>query len=213
MNCAQVRERLPGLLYGDLDGAEAAEVEKHRTGCPACQKESASLERLRRALDAVPAAPAAPVDFPRLYADAARLQQRQLRRWRRSALALLGAAAVLLAVVGLKLELRFEANQFVVRWGAPAETAPPPELPPPQHAAKADLPPAPMVSADEWQRIRDLIHAIAADVAMNNSARRQEFDNLELRLDTLQVRSQQRDRLVAALYTAQFEPRDKGEKP
>jgi hypothetical protein len=213
MNCAQVRERLAGLLYGDLDAAETAEVEKHRAGCPTCQKEYASLERLRRSLDAVSAAPAAPVDFPRLYADAARLQQRQLRRWRRAALALLGAAAVLLAVVGLKLELRVEAHQLVVRWGAPTEATPQPEAAPPQHADKIDLPAAPVISADEWQRMRDLIHAIAADVALNSSARRQEFDNLELRLDTLQVHSQQRDRLVAALYTAQFEPRDKGDKP
>jgi hypothetical protein len=211
MNCTQAQELLPGLLYGDVDSAKAAEVEKHRAGCPACQKEYASLERLRRWLDAAPAAPAAPVSFPRLYADAARLQQRHLRRWRRAAVALLGAAAVLLAVLALKLQLRIEARQLVVSWGAPSETAPQPEPLPPPHADKAA--PAPVVSAEEWQRLHDLIHALAADVALTNSARRQEFDNLELRLDTLQVRSQQRDRLVAALYTAQFGPHDKGEKP
>jgi hypothetical protein len=213
MNCAQAREFLAGLLYGDLDAAQAAAVETHRAGCPACQREYASLQHLRRALDAVAAPAVAPVDLPRLYADAARLQQRQVRRWRRAALALLGAAAVLLAVVGFKLELRVEAHQLVVRWGAPTEAVPQPEPIAPQHADQADLPPAPVVSADEWERMRDLIHALAADMALSNSARRQEFDNLEVRLDALQMRSQQRDRVVAALYTAHFGTRDKGEKP
>jgi hypothetical protein len=214
MNCAQARELLAGLLYGDLDTAQAAAVEAHRAGCPACQKEYASLQHLRRALEAVAVPPVAQVNLPRLYADAARLQQRQVRRWRRAALALLSAAAVMLAVVGLKLELRVEAHQLVVRWGAPKETVPQPELLPPKHADKVDAPPAPVVSADEWQRMRELIHALAADVAQSNSARRQEFDNLEVRLDSLQMRSQQRDQVVAALFTAQFGTHDKkGEKP
>jgi hypothetical protein len=213
MNCAQARELLSGLLYGDLDAAQAAAVEAHRAGCPACGSEYASLEHLRRSLDAVAAPPVAPVDLPRLYADAARVQQRQLRRWRRAALALLGAAAVLLAVVGLRLELRVEAHQLVVRWGAPAETAPQPEPSPPRHAEMVDPAQAPVVSADEWQRMRDLIHALAADAAISNSSRRQELDTLEVRLDSLQIHSQQRDRVVAALYSAQFGPRDKGEKP
>jgi anti-sigma factor RsiW len=214
MNCAQARELLAGLLYGDLDTAQAAAVEAHRAGCPACGKEYASLQHLRRALNAVVAPPVVPVNLPRLYVDTARLQQRQVRRWRRAAVALLGAAAVMLAVVGLKLELRVEAHQLVVRWGELKETATQPEPLPPQHADKVDAPPAPAVSADEWQRMRDLIHALAADIAQSNSTRRQEFDNLEVRLDSLQMRSQQRDQVVAALFTAQFGPHDKkGEKP
>jgi len=214
MNCAQARELLAGLLYGDLDTAQAAAVEAHRVGCPACGKEYASLQHLRRALNAVVAPPVVPVNLPRLYVDTARLQQRQVRRWRRAAVALLGAAAVMLAVVGLKLELRVEAHQLVVRWGELKETATQPEPLPPQHADKVDAPPAPAVSADEWQRMRDLIHALAADIAQSNSTRRQEFDNLEVRLDSLQMRSQQRDQVVAALFTAQFGPHDKkGEKP
>jgi hypothetical protein len=213
MNCAQARKLLSGVLYGDLDTAQAAAVETHRAGCPVCRKEYASLEHLRRSLDAVAAPRVAPVDMLRLYADAARLQKRQFHRWRSAALALLGAAAALLAVIGLKLELRVEAHQLVVRWGAPAETQPEREPPPPEAIVKHDPVPAPVVDAEEWQTMKDLIRALAADVTTTNSVRRQDLELLTIRLDTLQMRSQQRDRLVAALYTAQFVPRDKGEKP
>src|SRR6516225_3440058 len=109
MNCADVRHRFAGLLYRDLPAAEAALVEKHRASCPTCQEEYAALARVRRSLDALPS-PSARVDFSLLYAEAARRQERQVRRWRRATFALVAAAAVLLVVLGLKLEIRAEAG-------------------------------------------------------------------------------------------------------
>jgi hypothetical protein len=212
MNCADVRDRLPSLLYGDLKAAEAAEVEKHREACPACQREFEVLQSLRRSLDTVPA-PIARVDLPRLYAEAARLQQKQTRRWRRAAVALLGAAAVLLLVLGLKLELRLEAHQLVVRWGAAPETvssAPEtPTLPQFVHVH----PPTPAITSEEFQLMKDLIHALAADADTRDRQWQEEVATLRARLAGLQSHSQQSDRLVAALYTAQFGTRDQGERP
>src|SRR5262249_58823800 len=105
MNCSQVRERLPGLLYGDLSAAEADGVEKHLAACAACQREHVALHGVRRALDTLPTPPVA-IDLPRLYHEESVRRARQLRRWRRTALALAGIAAVLLLVVALRLEVR-----------------------------------------------------------------------------------------------------------
>src|SRR5205085_103093 len=55
MTCTAVCEQLPLLVYGDLGPAEAAAVERHLAGCPACRAEHASLVQARAALDATPA--------------------------------------------------------------------------------------------------------------------------------------------------------------
>jgi hypothetical protein len=213
MNCAQAREQLPELLYGELGQAEAAAVESHRGGCPACQAEFSALERVRDTLNALPAAPAAHVDLARLYADASKLQLRRIRLWRRSALALFGAAAVLLVVIGLKLELRVNANEFVVRWSSqPEVVSPAPEPPQAPQVVRIEHAP-PTISAEEFQLMNDLIHAVAADVDTRDRRRQQEVSSLQARFLALQDGSQQRDRIMTALYTAQFGIRDKGEKP
>jgi hypothetical protein len=208
MNCAKVRTHLHALVYGDLGSAEAAQVETHCVSCAACRKERAALQRLRQSLNTLPA-PTTHVDLSRLYADAAGLQQRQLRRWRRAAVALLGAAAVLLLLLGLRLEIRVDAGQLVVRWGAAPEKAFTP-LPP----INNDVVSAPTtINTEEFQLMKDLIHALAADGDTRDRRWQQEVTTLQARLALLQERSQQRDRVVAALYSAQFIPRDKGEKP
>jgi hypothetical protein len=211
MNCAEVHDRLPRFLYGDLEPAEAADVEKHRAGCPVCQKKFAALLHVRRSLDAV-SAPVVQVDLPRLYAEAARRQQNQTRRSRRAAVALLGAAALLLLMLGLKLEVRLDGRQLVVRWGAAPESAAfAPDRPSPQIVV-AD-PPPPSINGEEFQLMKDLIHALAADADTRDRQWQREVATLQARLEALQSRSQQSDRLVAALYTAQFKPRNQGEKP
>jgi hypothetical protein len=208
MNCAEVRACLHAFLYGDLGRVEGAQVEKHCAACADCRKEHAALQRLRQGLDALPV-PGVRVDLGRLYADAARLQHRQVRRWRRAAIALLGAAAILLLVVGLKLELRVASHQLVVRWGTAPESVGPAPTP---VTSVAENPPGP-INAEEFQLMKDLIHALAADGDTRDRRWQQEVSALQTRLALLQERSQQRDRVVAALYTAQFLPRDKGEKP
>jgi hypothetical protein len=198
---------LHSFLYGDLASGKAAQVEKHCASCTECRKELARLQRLRQALDTIPA-PAVRVDLPRLYAEAARIQQQQVRRWRRAAVVLLGAAAVLLLAVSLKLELRMEAHQLVVRWG----TAPAPVVSAPQPPDAKERVTASTISSEELQRMNDLIHALAAAGDTRDRRWQQEASALQARLAFLQERSQERDRVVAAMYSAQFIPRDKGEK-
>src|SRR5262245_18431512 len=156
MNCSQARDRLPGLLYGDLPDAEAAVVEDHLAGCPAWRNEHAALRGVRRALDALPAPPVG-VDLPRLYRAEDDRRARQLRRWRRAAVALAVAAAVLLLVVGLRLELRVEAHQLVVRWGTPPAA---PESPP---VARAEARPD-RATQEQVQLLGELVHALAGDL-------------------------------------------------
>jgi hypothetical protein len=211
MNCPEVRARLHAFVYGDLGRAEAVQVETHCASCAACRKERAALQGVRQSLDALPAS-ATRVNLSRLYADAATLQQRQLRRWRRAAVALLGAAAVLLLVLGLGLEFRFDAKQLVVRWGAAPEKVITPPTPTVTSTDGMNSTPT-TISAEEFQLLKDLIHALAADGDTRDRRWQQEVSALQARLTILQERSQQRDRVVAALYTAQFIPRDKGEKP
>ena len=56
------------------------------------------------------------VDLPHLYRAASRARARQLRRWRSAAVVLGAAAAVLLLIVGMRLEVRVEAHQVTLRW-------------------------------------------------------------------------------------------------
>jgi hypothetical protein len=207
--CAQTKEAFPDLLYGELSPAEAEAVHKHLAGCPPCRAEYAALRQVHALLDA-PAAPESAVDLPRLYREAARRQERRLRRWRRVAVATLAAAAVLLAVFGLGLEVRLERHQVVFRWGAPAR----PEAPPPTPKPPAERPPAP---DGELQLVKDLIHLLAADVQAQNRQHKQALRRLQERLDELRLHVDRRwdatERDVSALYTAQFGTRDKGDKP
>src|SRR5262249_20849602 len=147
-NCHQTREALPALLYGDLPPDEATAVRHHLAECPACRAEQAALQQVRSLLDAAEP-PAVAVDLPRLYRAAVQRQEKQLRRWRRLACAALAAAAMLLLVFGLKLEVRLEQHQLVLRWGAPPAPVP---MPAPGNV------PVEAVSAADLKMLRDLLH-------------------------------------------------------
>src|SRR5262249_2661640 len=82
------------------------------------------------------------------------------------AVALAGVAAVLLLVVALRLEVRVEAHQFVVRWGKPPDVAPPPA------AVVQTDPKAVRETAEKLQLVNDLIHALAGDGAGRAARRR-----------------------------------------
>jgi hypothetical protein len=214
MNCAEARNRLPGLLYGDLPRGEASALRAHLAACPACRQELAALEGVRRALDTVPA-PAVQVDLPRLYREAAARQVRRAGRWRWAAVACGAAAAVLLIVLGLRLEVRVEAHQLVVSWGAaPEKDVPVPPAPAPR-ADRSEPPPSPEVE-ERLRVLSELIHALADDVAARDQQQEQRVDQLRARLDDLQRQGNRRwsemDRNVAALYAAHFLAK-KGEKP
>jgi hypothetical protein len=210
-NCAQTRDALADLLYGELPPAEAQAVQEHLAGCPPCRAEYVALRQVRAALDAAPA-PQAEVDLPRLYREAARRQGKRLRRWRRLALAALAAAAALLVAFGLNLEVRLEQHQVVLRWGAPPQ-ADAVRPAPPTAAARPDAP----ERDAEMRLVKELIHLLAADVQERDRQQAEALRALRQRFEALRVQTAERcaaaERDVAGLYTVQFGPRPKGENP
>src|SRR5438552_1329244 len=119
MNCQHVQDSLPGFVYGDLPPDEKAKLENHLAGCSTCRHAHRALQEVRRLLERVPA-PQPRVDLPRLYRQACELRLRQARRWRRLGVALAAAAAALVGVaLGLRLEVRMQADQLVLRWNSP----------------------------------------------------------------------------------------------
>jgi hypothetical protein len=213
MNCATVRDRLPLFLYGDLDARAAGEIHDHLAGCPACRHELAALQQMRRALDGV-RVPPLDVDLPRLYQESAARQRRQARRWRRAAVAVGGLAAVLALLLLARIEVRFERQQFVVRWGTPMDTAASATVPPPlgpvvtQQAMPAEC-------KEQLQVMDDLLHALATDVKDRDTEQRLRIARLEARLQELQAQAGRRlyetERQVRALYVAQFQPPPRGD--
>jgi hypothetical protein len=213
--CAQIKESLPGLLYGELAPAEAEAVHQHLAGCPPCRGELAGLRRVRALLEAAPdPAPDAEVDLTRLYREAARRQTQRLRRWRRLAAVSLAVAAGLLGIFALKLEVQVDGNQFVLRWGPPP---PPPEAPRPGPRPPAEVAPRPPAREAELELIKELVHLLAADVQTRDREHKEVLDGLRERLDALRGEIDARwaatERDVAALYTAQFGSREKGDRP
>jgi anti-sigma factor RsiW len=214
MNCTHVREKLPELLYGDLPQTAAAELENHLVHCPACRSALSALGHLRRTLDTLPA-PSLAVDLPRLYDRAARRREKQLRRWRRAAVVLAAVAAGLVVALGLRLEVRCEAHQLVVRWGTPDQVAVPPPAPQAPREVAPQATPVVTVTAEEMQLIRELVHALASDVELRDRRQREQLTRLNERLDAFQRRTDVRwaadtRRLLPTPQTAPVEPRRKG---
>jgi anti-sigma factor RsiW len=215
MNCAKFRTELPELLYGELPPGEASTVETHLAACPACRAEYAALRQLRERLNAV-TAPKVHVNVAHIHRQAAELQDRRMRRWRRTALAVGGLAAAVLLVSLLRFEIRLDAHQIVLTWGSPATAVP---VPP----GVGFIPPVAAVekhaSTDVEEQIRlvkDLVHALARDVNARDQQRQQELVRLTLRLQELQRQSANQraatERDLAALYVAYFGPKEKGSK-
>jgi len=214
MTCADVRARLALLLYGDLPPAEADEVRQHLARCPGCCDERTAVAQLRHLLDAVPA-PAVAVDLPRLYRDAAEGQARRLRRWRAAAVAALAvAAAVVVALLLSRLEVRVDAHQIMVRWGA---IPPPPDQPPPLAPPPEERPAAVVATAEVEQQLRllrELVQAVSANADLRDERRRQEIAQLRGRLHGLEQQMTQlrlaTEKDVSALYAAQSSDKQKG---
>jgi hypothetical protein len=206
MNCTDVRAALPLLIYGE-QRAEDAAVKEHLANCSDCRRELEALQGVRRLLDDAPV-PQIAVDVARLQRSLAERQLRSERIWRRAALGLCGIAAVLLLSLGLRLEVRFEANQLVVRWGdAPVSQAfhPNPVVPESQ-AGKSDL-------RDDLRILSDLIHALKEDADERDQRFDERLDNLQKHVNALQSQGELRwdttEKDVAALYLLTR----KGEKP
>jgi hypothetical protein len=216
MNCTQVRENLPALLYGDLNATTRDAVQNHLTSCSACQLELAAFQRVRGALDSVPA-PSVHIDLPGLFQQAGARQAKQARRWRRAALAVGGLAAALMLIEFLRLEVRVEAQQLTIRWsGAPVEekTAAPRPI---ERIIVREDPTALAALEDRVGTLDDLIHALITDVGDRDERLSQRLARLRERVEELRLQNSRRwsdlDRSVAAMYTAMFVVPKKGEKP
>ncbi len=214
MNCPDVRACLPLLAYGDLGPAEAARVEEHLAKCPECRREWAALGAVRRLLGAAPAS-AVSVDVAAVYRRTAERQARAARRWRRVACAACaGLAAAIALTVGLRLEVRVEEQQVVLRWGIP--TAPPAPPAPPTPAPVSPRPSAPDANDDQLRLLGELVQALAADVRGRDERQQQEIDALRRQVREVHQQSVRRweaaERDLIALYQAQF-PAGKGTEP
>lgn len=206
MNCPQARERLAARLYEDLAPEDAVPLDRHLAECPACRREAEALRRVHELLDSLPA-PAARVDLPALYRQAALRHERQARRWRRGAIALLGAAAVLLLIFGLRLEIRVEPHQATFRWGMPAD----PDWPVPR-PVRPSPDPLPSVANDALAAVtpeqmlvcRELIHALAADVDRRDGRLREEVARLQELYRRTGGRLAETERQLAAIHAAQM---------
>lgn len=212
MNCTDARAALPLLIYGELGPQEGA-LRQHLTGCPACRHEYESLQGIRRALDAVPT-PRVEVDLPRLYQSVADRQAQRLRRWRRIAVALSAAAAVLLMLAVLRVQIRLDAGQLLVRWGEPPGKQE--ERGGGTAAAPVQVRADPTAAAETEAQLRllsDLIHALKDDGDDRDQRFQQRLDRLQDHVRALQTQADQRwtttEQDMAALYVLAR----KGENP
>jgi anti-sigma factor RsiW len=202
MNCSDVRTRLTSWLHDEVNADDRARLEQHLTACPACRREAESLRHAFSLLDRVPV-PAVAVDLPRLYREAAEYDRRRARRWRRTALVLVGVAAGLLLVLGLRLEVRVEAHQVTLRWGTPPAAAPTPPTPP-TPAVAAALEPSPAGTPEQMLVVRELIHALATDVDVRDRRRQDDLLRLQEVWRRLNSRLTETERHLAAMQAAQL---------
>jgi hypothetical protein len=210
MKCRDVRTALPLLIYGEPTAEEAA-LRQHLTTCPACRREAEALQGVRRLLDDA-AVPRIEVDVAQLQRSLAERQMRTLRRWRRIAVALGAVAALLLLALALRLEMRREANQLLVRWGEPLPMPPvrptfqPDAIDRERRAEKQDL-------RDDLYVLSQLIHALRQDADERDQRFSDRLDRLHKHVLALQsladLRWNATEQDVAALYLLTRE----GEKP
>jgi anti-sigma factor RsiW len=111
---AEVRDRLPELVHGRLDGPERGAVEAHVAACPDCAAEAALIRLVAGGValatpkvDAGRVAAALPAPAPLLHVVPGRRAGGRLLRW---------AAGFLVAIAGLG------ALQYVATRDAPDET-------------------------------------------------------------------------------------------
>lgn len=108
MNCTELKNSLDDWLDGDLSPGQAAAVEAHAAGCPACQARLARARDLQARLRRLPAPEPDAALFDRaLAAAAAHDLQRRRRTWLGAGGAL---AASLVLVIGVSAS--FQTGQL-----------------------------------------------------------------------------------------------------
>jgi hypothetical protein len=223
MNCSEIRDRLPALIYGHLPADEVRQVQAHLAVCDACRGQAAALQQVRGALDVLPV-PLVQVDVARLHRETAARQERRLRRWRRLTLVACAAAALIgLLAASSHWEMRIEAHQLVLRWGSaplvperPIPTPPRPEpLPVPQVQEVA--PPANPDVEDRLRLLSALVQALAEEAKQREGQRKEEIAALQEQIrDLSQYLAQARqatDKDLAAVYAVLFPEKTKGQTP
>lgn len=93
--CREFQEWLSPYLDGELAPWERARLEEHLKRCPACRREVARWQEIRRALEGLKATPPAPAGFKQRVL--LRVQKGRRLRWLKS---LAAVAAVLLLLAG-----------------------------------------------------------------------------------------------------------------
>lgn len=208
MNCEQARAMLVEI---DRTAASDDTLAEHLASCPACAGVRGELAQVWRLLDAAPT-PSVQVDLAALYRRAVEMERLRYRSWRRLAWSATAAAAILLIALTTRFEVRWHERQLVLGWGLPAERIEP-----------APAPAIPIVPEQERQLaadlvlMKDLIHAVAADVQYRADEQRSAVAELERRLESLSATTNTRftstQRDVRALYTAYFGIRNQGVTP
>jgi hypothetical protein len=211
MKCTDVRAALPLLIYGEPSPEDVA-LREHLSICVDCRREHEALLEVRRLLDDS-AVPRVAVNWPQFHRSLVERQLHRERRWRRIAVALGTLAAAMLLTIGLRMEVRLEASQFVVRWGnSPSRGSDAPLLvdvdPHPSGLA------VPLESTEaELHVLSDLIHALKVDADERDQRFVERLEQLEKHVRVLQSQSDLRwnatEENVAALYLLSR----KGEKP
>jgi hypothetical protein len=216
MNCADVHARLASFAYGDLAEAEANQIREHLKRCSACEQQRLAISEAQRLLDAVPA-PAIAVNLPKLYRDVAADHRRQVRRWRIAAWAGLAAALLVAILLVSRLEVRVDANQVVLRWGAAPAMPELHEHPPAPHSPEPVVAAPQMSTAEidqQLRMLRELVQAVSNDSDMRDERRQREITALQGRMHGLEQQMTQlrlaTQREVAALSSAQIPEKQKG---
>ncbi len=212
MNCSDVRDQLPGLLYGDLRPEDKVQVEKHLSDCPGCRREYDALQGIRRLLESLPA-PEVEIDLPRLYRQAAQRQERRVRRWRRVAIWVSSAAALLVVLAfGVRLEARLDSRQLVIRWGSPTEPANEVSPGPPSPAPEGPEARPSGTAEPQLQLLSELIHALAYDMQAIERQQRQDEETFQIRLQNVDLKNSRRLADLERLLRAYSALSQKGEE-
>jgi hypothetical protein len=203
MTCESVRHLLPLFVYDDLPSDESLQIARHLADCAACQGDNAALQQTKAALDAT-ASPTVAIDVPTMMRSEVRTAANSSQRWRRIAMAVGAMAAGLLLAFALQVEVRAGNGQFTIAWKQsridpePGTRSPAPEL------------------EERLQLVREITHALAADVADRDERQQLAVARLQAEIDQLQQVSAERwraaERDMSVLYRTAFGRPDTGEE-
>jgi anti-sigma factor RsiW len=180
MNCNDVQVRLAEMVSGTIPESERQAIQAHLATCSACRDEHDSLRGVCAMLR-TSSAPAVQVDVTSVYQESSRRAQQRARLWRRVAIGVGTAAAVLLIWAVTRLQVHVEKDQLVLRWGPPPEPSPARHVEPP----KAPEHPPTTEEEDRLRRMEQLAQALALDLQSLNLDHQADRTRMEAQLGRL----------------------------